>query len=90
MDRCDQIETCKFFQAAMTEMPTAAEMMKKRCCHGDYQSCARKSVLERLGRDHVPASLAPNDHQRARNIVEATNQRNTAVHSVKPFDRSDE
>ena len=71
MDRCDKIETCKFFQAAMKEMPTVAEMMKQRYCHGDFDSCSRMTVFNELGREHVPANLAPNDPQRAREIIEA-------------------
>ena len=45
MERCDEIETCRFFEATMKEMPTVAEMMNQRYCHGDFNSCARKVVL---------------------------------------------
>ena len=71
MDRCDQIETCRFFQAAMNNMPTVAEMMKQRYCHGDFDTCARTSVLNELGSENVPVNLAPNDDQRAREIINA-------------------
>ncbi len=71
MDRCDQIEDCSFFNVAMVEMPTVAEMMKQRYCHGDFESCARKIVFASLGTGKTPVSLAPNDHQRAREIIDA-------------------
>jgi hypothetical protein len=70
MDRRDQIETCEFFNAAMTEMPTVAEMMKRQHCHRDHDSCARTTVLDRLGHERVPVDLAPNEHDRARQIIE--------------------
>jgi len=71
MERCNEIETCRFFEATMKEMPTVAEMMTQRYCHGDFNSCARKIVFHALGEGHVPVNLAPNDDQRAREIINA-------------------
>jgi len=50
-------------------MPTVAEMMKKRYCHGDYGSCARQLIFQSLGKGHAPVDLAPNDIQRAHRII---------------------
>ena len=69
MATCDQIETCRFFQEAMNTMPTIAEMMKKKYCNGDFDSCARKVVFLTLGKGHAPVDLAPNDIQRANRII---------------------
>ena len=70
MAHCDEIDNCSFFRTAIMEMPTVAEMMKNRYCHGDFDACARKSVLNQLGKEHVPANLAPNDHDRAQKIID--------------------
>jgi hypothetical protein len=74
MDRCDQIETRTFFRSAMNEMPTVAEMMMKRYRHGDLESCAGRTILHQLGREHVPEDHAPNNHQRAQKIIESESQ----------------
>ena len=71
MKPCDQIETCRFFLSAMREMPTVAEMMKQRYCQGAFDTCARQLVLRKVGSEQVPINLAPNDTQRAREIIEA-------------------
>ena len=44
MERCDQISTCTFFKTAITEMPTVAEMMKKRYCYGDFDACVQQAA----------------------------------------------
>lgn len=72
MATCDQIDTCRFFKEAMVTMPTVAEMMKKKYCHGDFDACARKLVFRTLGEGHTPVDLAPNDLQRAEAIVRET------------------
>jgi hypothetical protein len=69
MTTCDQIDTFRFFKEAMVKMPTIAEMMKKKYCHDDFDSCARKVVFQNLGKGHAPVDLAPNDIQRANRII---------------------
>lgn len=58
----------------MNTMPTIAEMMKKKYCHGDFDSCARKVVFQTLGEGHTPVDLAPNDIQRANRIISDTTE----------------
>jgi uncharacterized membrane protein YkvA (DUF1232 family) len=71
MNRCDRLESCKFFQEAMTAMPAVADMMKKRYCYGDHESCARKMIFQALGKGYAPVDLAPNDVKRAQAIIDA-------------------
>lgn len=64
----------------MVTMPTVAEMMKKKYCHGDDASCARKLVFQTLGKGHAPVDLAPNDLERAKKIIrEKTGSGSTAT-----------
>jgi hypothetical protein len=70
MEKCGRIESCGFFKTVITEMPTVSQMIVRRYCHGDYESCARLTVFGRLGSGAVPNNLAPNDHERARRIIE--------------------
>lgn len=65
MANCDLMETCIFFNDRMSDMPTMANLYKKRYCQTDSSGCARFSVFEVLGRDQVPADLYPNDAERA-------------------------
>ena len=50
MKKCSQIDSCRFFGEAMAKMPTIAEMMKKKYCYGEFESCARQLVFSTLGK----------------------------------------
>lgn len=53
--------SCLFFNDKMANMPSTAEMMKRKYCRGNYSNCARFIVLEARGKEGVPADLAPNE-----------------------------
>jgi len=38
---CEFFDNCKFFKAAMTEMPKSAEYIKNKLCFNDYNACSR-------------------------------------------------
>ena len=67
--KCKELETCSFFNEVIKDMPATAEMMKRRFCFGDFESCARVMVFRASGAGSVPRDLAPNDRQRADKII---------------------
>lgn len=71
MADCICLPKCPFFNDVMSDMPTTAEMMKKRYCQGDNSKCARYMVFKALGRERVPANLYPAQTGRAEGIIEA-------------------
>jgi len=71
MATCEKLPTCRFFSETMASMPASAAIMERQFCHGDFGSCARITVADVLGRDHVPPDLAPNDVTRAERMLAA-------------------
>ncbi len=69
MADCELLASCQFFTEKRLKMPTVAEMMKTRLCHGDHSQCARYIVYEKLGRSNVPEDLSPVDVERANKIL---------------------
>ncbi|PKQ15346.1 MAG: hypothetical protein CVT67_09930 [Actinobacteria bacterium HGW-Actinobacteria-7] len=69
MADCELIEKCIFFNDKMSDMPTMADLYKKRYCRTDSSACARFGVFRALGRENVPADLYPNDAERAAAIL---------------------
>lgn len=69
MADCKCLPQCLFFNDKMQNMPTAAGLLKKRLCRGDNSQCARFQVLAALGREKVPADLAPNQVDRASTLI---------------------
>jgi hypothetical protein len=66
---CEIFEGCRFFEEELSALPVTAEMFRAHYCHGNHHSCARKMIVERLGRDAVPGDLFPNQVVRARKIL---------------------
>ncbi|MDA3936564.1 MAG: hypothetical protein PF636_06840 [Actinomycetota bacterium] len=69
MESCELTEGCIFFNDKMTDMPSMANMYKKRYCHGDFAQCARFRVFSVHGRESVPADMFPNNAERAEEMV---------------------
>ena len=67
MDKCDFFEKCPFFNDAMANMPSLAEMMKDKYCRDNFKSCARYQV--RITGKPVPADLFPNQTARVKDIL---------------------
>ncbi len=69
MADCERLSGCPFFNDKMANMPTMANLMKKKYCQGNKLYCARYTVFQKLGREKVPADLFPNQIERALEII---------------------
>lgn len=69
MSNCEMISKCIFFNDKMANMPSTANLMKKKYCQGDFTQCARYVVCKALGRERVPADLSPSQMDKARKLV---------------------
>jgi len=72
MAQCNMRSTCIFYTDRMDDMPTAAELMKKQYCLGEFEICARHRVEAKLGSTCVPKILTPEDSRWADRIVAGT------------------
>ncbi len=66
---CQLLATCAFFNDRMADMPSTAERFKQIYCRGDFDSCARYTIVKAIGREKVPADLFPNQQDRAKAII---------------------
>jgi hypothetical protein len=72
---CSSMENCPFFNDRLANMPSMAEIYKKKYCQGDnFSSCARYRVATTLGKEFVPTSLFPNMAGQADSIINAHNR----------------
>ncbi|MFX1340778.1 MAG: hypothetical protein ACFFDK_19365 [Promethearchaeota archaeon] len=69
MPECKLIKNCPFFHNKMENMPSIAELYKKKYCQGDNVNCARFKVFNALGRSEVPIDLFPNQIERVSKII---------------------
>jgi hypothetical protein len=69
MAECQLTAGCIFYNDKMPNKPGTAELMKNRYCRGDFASCARYMVFEKLGRPKVPADLFPGQADKAKSIL---------------------
>ncbi len=69
MAECDLLKTCPFFNDKMANMPSTAELLKKKFCRGDFKNCARYMIAKTLGREKIPPDLFPNDIDKAKKIL---------------------
>lgn len=69
MTDCELTTKCLFFNDKMANMPSTANMMKRKYCQGDFEHCARYIVCKALGRENVPADLTPSQADRAKQLV---------------------
>jgi hypothetical protein len=44
MADCECLPACPFFNDNMAGMPAMAEMMKKKYCRSQFETCARKLI----------------------------------------------
>jgi hypothetical protein len=72
MPDCELLAGCAFFNDVMPNMPETADRMKVRFCRTEHRSCARFLVFEALGRAAVPATLFPNQSERALALIDST------------------
>jgi hypothetical protein len=72
MAECDRLPTCIFFNDRMENMPAVAALLKRKYCQGDFRSCARFRVAEKVGSTGVPSNLFPQDSATADRIVAGT------------------
>jgi hypothetical protein len=71
MAGCIYLEQCPFFQDVLPSMPASSESIKRIFCQNDYEQCARYQVREKLGLEHVPRDLFPNDGAKAAKIMQS-------------------
>ncbi len=69
MPDCEMISKCLFFNDKMANMPSTANMLKKKYCKGDFTKCARYVVCKALGREKVPADLTPSQMDKAKLLL---------------------
>ncbi len=69
MPNCECLPKCPFFNDNMQNMPSIADMMKKRYCLGSNEDCARYMVFKSLGREKVPMDLFPNMTEDANRLI---------------------
>jgi len=70
MADCECLPRCAFFHGRIAHtVPSVAEMLKQRLCLGDSSGCARHMVFKKLGREHVPQNLMPNQVDMARHLL---------------------
>lgn len=72
---CPFLKTCIFFQGKMQNMPTTANIMKKRYCLEDNSKCARFMIANSPGRQKVPTDLLPNRQDRAEKTIKEKRER---------------
>ncbi|OQY05334.1 MAG: hypothetical protein B6I20_01565 [Bacteroidetes bacterium 4572_117] len=69
MAKCECLENCAFFNDKMANMPSMANIIKKKYCEGDCSICARYIVYKALGKGAVPANLFPTQMDRAKKLI---------------------
>ena len=56
MGKCSKSETCSFIDDRMSNMPSIAELFKKRLCEEDNSQCARYHLHNYLEKHNYTAS----------------------------------
>ena len=69
MTDCELTPKCLFFNDKMANMPSTANMLKRKYCQGDFENCARYIVCKALGRENVPADLTPSQVDKAKQLI---------------------
>jgi len=68
---CVCLSVCPFFNDKMPIESGLGTIYKKKYCMGSNAACARYTVLQALGPEHVPATLYPGMLDIARQILAA-------------------
>ena len=71
MKDCECLEKCDFFNDKMANMPSMANLLKKKYCQGDNSECARFMVYKAIGKDYVPSNLYPSQIERVNEIIKS-------------------
>ncbi len=71
MQICEFHEDCVFFNASAGYSPALNDAMKDRFCRSNNSDCARRKVIEALGRHAVPVDMLPTDYDRLESILSA-------------------
>lgn len=72
MAECALIDGCKFFNDTLHDMPEIIrEGYRSHFCRSESAKCARYLVAAACGRENVPATLGPQETERAAAILEA-------------------
>jgi hypothetical protein len=71
---CECIQSCRFFNDRMVNMPATAEIYKEKYCKTENSDCARYRVFKSLGREKVPKDLMPNQVYKIQEITEKINR----------------
>ncbi|MBN2722570.1 MAG: hypothetical protein JXR95_00705 [Deltaproteobacteria bacterium] len=66
---CKCLPGCPFFNDKMANMPAMANIMKKKYCQGNFESCARYMIFSVKGKPAVPSDLFPNEVEKAKKIL---------------------
>lgn len=69
MKDCELLQRCPFFNNRLTEMPSMAELFKKKYCKNDWASCARYMIRKQIGIEHMPENLWPNQQSKAEALI---------------------
>lgn len=72
MADCPSTALCPFFNDKMASTPSVARIFKKKYCAGDFETCARKVVAAKVGRENVPGDLFPNQADRASKFLKGS------------------
>jgi len=69
---CELLKGCVFFNMPENvTQPHAIKVLKEVYCKGNYLLCARRQVVNAVGREHVPPELNPNHTHLVRDIITA-------------------
>ena len=69
MALCECLSACPFFHDKMDNMPSMANLLKKKFCKGDNTRCARYLIFKTLGKEKVPSDLFPTQIERANDLL---------------------
>ena len=69
MATCECLEKCDFFNDKMANMPSTANIIKRKYCEGDNLECARYVVYKVLGKEGVPSDMFPTQIERAKELI---------------------
>lgn len=65
--KCEWLKECPFFNTLNCD---ATNALKEVYCHDNPTICARRHVAMAVGRNNVPADLAPNHQHRVQSLID--------------------
>ena len=66
---CECLNKCPFFNDKMANMPSMANLIKKKFCESDNTNCARYLVFNAKGKEAVPDDLFPTQIERVKDLI---------------------